>query len=176
MPCTLVALATTLELDDLARACHEAEVGYRTNARYVEAALARRPNAPGAGKLHEIFRGEVRVTLSELERAFLALLRWAGLPLPVTNRRAHGRYVDCRWPDRRLTVELDSYRYHHTRHAWEQDRRREREARARGDEFRRYTYRDVMEDQALMLDELRVLLTLESVGQERLGQAARASH
>ena len=28
-----------------------------------------------------------------------------------------------------LTVELDSYRYHHSRHAWEHDRRREREAR-----------------------------------------------
>ena len=84
-------------------------------------------------------RGDVQVTLSELERAFRERLRDAGLPLPKTNTPAHGRRVDCRWPDRRLTVELDSYRYHHSRHAWEQDRRREREARARGDEFRRYT-------------------------------------
>src|SRR5207247_2961603 len=35
---------------------------------------------------------------------------------------------------------LDSYRFHHSRHAWEQDRRRDREARARGDELRRYTW------------------------------------
>ena len=69
-----------------------------------------------------------------------------------------GRYVDCRWPDRRLTIELDSYRYHHTRHAWEQDRRRERQARARGDEFRRYTYGDVSEDAELVLRELEPLL------------------
>ena len=62
-----------------------------------------------------------------------------GLALPETNRVAGGRRVDCRWPERRLTVELDGYRYHRSRHAWEQDRRREREARARGDEFRRYT-------------------------------------
>ena len=81
-----------------------------------------------------------------------------GLPLPQTNKRAHGRRVDCRWPDRRLTVELDSYRYHRSRHAWEQDRRREREARARGDEFRRYTYGDVLESPRLMLAELRALL------------------
>jgi hypothetical protein len=48
--------------------------------------------------------------------------------------------------------------YHGSRHAWEEDRRREREARARGDEFRRYTYGDVVERPRLMLAELRVLL------------------
>jgi len=56
-------------------------------------------------------------------------------------------------------VELDSYRYHHTRHAWEQDRRRAREARARGDEFRRYTYGDVNGDRAQVLAEMRALLS-----------------
>ena len=66
--------------------------------------------------------------------------------------------VDCRWPEHALTVELDGYRYHHSRHAWEQDRRREREARSRGDEFRRYTYGDVCEDATLMLRELSALL------------------
>jgi len=40
----------------------------------------------------------------------------------------------------------------------EQDRGREREARARGDEFRRYTYGDVFERPALMMAELRALL------------------
>ena len=94
----------------------------------------------------------------ELERGFLELLREAGLPSPQTNRPAGGRRVDCRWPEQRLTVELDSYRYHHSRHAWEQDRRREREARARGDEFRRYNYGDVFERARLVRRELRELL------------------
>jgi hypothetical protein len=53
-----------------------------------------------------------------------------------------------------LTVELDGYRYHSSRHAWEQDRRREREAYARGDQFRRYTYGDVFEAPRPMLAEL----------------------
>ena len=79
--------------------------------------------------------------------------------LPITNRPAGGRRVDCRWPDRRLTVELDSYRYHRSPHSWEQDRRREREAHARGDAFRRYTYGDVFEDPQQMLRELRALLS-----------------
>jgi hypothetical protein len=41
----------------------------------------------------------------------------------------------------------------------EQDRRREREAYARGDHFRRYTYGDVFEDARPMLRELRALLS-----------------
>jgi hypothetical protein len=59
----------------------------------------------------------------------------------------------------RLTVELDGYRYHSSRHAWELDRRREREAYARGDDFRRYTYGDVFEDSAPMLAELGAVLS-----------------
>lgn len=102
-----------------------------------------------------MIHGDVPVSLSVLERRFLALLRDAGLRLPVTNRPAGGRRVDCRWPEHRLTVELDSYRYHSSRHAWEQDRRREREARARGDDFRRFTYGDVFESPGPMLRELR---------------------
>ncbi len=101
------------------------------------------------------------MSLSKLEASFIARLRNAGLPLPETNPLVDGRRVDCRWPEVRLTVELDGYRYHHTRHAWEQDRRREREARGRGDEFRRYTYSDVIEDPGPMLDDLHALLGLD---------------
>jgi hypothetical protein len=158
VPRTLADLAAILSLDALARACHEAGVLRGTTPRQVEAVLAKRPKTKGATNLREVLRGDAHVTLSKLERAFLRLLEEADLPLPQTNKRAHGRRVDCCWPDRRLTVELDSYRYHGSRHAWEQDRRREREARARGDEFRRYTYGDVLERPRLMLAELRALL------------------
>jgi very-short-patch-repair endonuclease len=155
---TLVDLASVLDEEQLARACHEAEVRHHTAPEHVEAILARRPNVPGAGKLRRVLRGDVKVSLSKLESAFLALLRKHRLALPETNRRAGGRRVDCRWPELRLTVELDSYRYHSSRYAWEQDRRRERQAHARGDQIRRYTYADVAEDPKPMLTELRGLL------------------
>jgi very-short-patch-repair endonuclease len=158
VPRTLVDLAAHLPLDALARACHEAGVIHDTTPRQVEAVLAKRPRVKGATRLRAVTSGDVQVTLSELERQFRERLRAAGLPLPKTNKPAHGRRVDCRWPDHRLTVELDSYRYHRSRHAWEQDRRREREARARGDEFRRYTYGDVLQSPRLMLAELSALL------------------
>ncbi len=157
VPRTLVDLAATLPLRALSRACHEAGVRYRTTPAEVEAVLARRPNSPGASKLRRIIRGEEQVTLSKLEARFLERLREAGLPLPETNRPAGGRRVDCRWPEQGLTVELDSYRYHASRHAWEEDRRRERQAYARGDEFRHYTWEDVFERPRPMMRELKDL-------------------
>jgi hypothetical protein len=156
---TLVDLAAELPSEDLARACHEAGVRYRVTPRDVSSVLAKRPNVRGVRKLQKIIDGDVRVTLSRLEARFLRLLRAEGLPLPVTNRPAGGRRVDCRWPAHRLTIELDGYRFHNSRHAWERDRGREREARARGDDFRRYTYADVEEHPALMLRELHTFFT-----------------
>jgi very-short-patch-repair endonuclease len=159
VPRTLVDLAKYLSLDALARACHEAGVRYGTTPKAVEAVLARRPTSPGAKKLRKVIHGDVHVTLSKLEAHFLELLRNADLPLPVTNRPAGSHRVDCRWPEHGLTVELDGYRFHNSRHSWEQDRHREREARARGDDFRRYTYGDVFDQPRLVLDEVRAFFS-----------------
>jgi very-short-patch-repair endonuclease len=158
VPRTLVDLAPVLPEEALARAVHEADVLHRVTPDAVERVLGRRHNWPGASRLRRVLWGEVPVTVSALESSFIARLRDARLPQPALNRRVDGRYVDCRWPDHRLTIELDGYRYHHTRHAWEQDRHREREARARGDEFRRYTWMDVNEDPEPMLADLHTLL------------------
>ena len=153
VPRTLVDLAAVLSEDELARACHEAGVRYRTTPSQVQAVLKTHPTAKGAAKLRRVMSGETKVTLSKLERRFLDLLRAHGLPLPVTNKPAGARRVDCRWPGRRLTVELDSFAFHNSRHSWEQSLVRERQARRRGDEFSRYGWRDV-EEPADMLREL----------------------
>jgi hypothetical protein len=109
---TLVDLAAVLSKDALARDVHEAGIRHGTTPAHVEAVLEGRRRSPGAGKLRAVLRGDVRVTLSKLEKRFLARLREIGRPLPRTNRPIGGRYLDCRWPDHHLTVELDSYTYH----------------------------------------------------------------
>jgi very-short-patch-repair endonuclease len=159
VPRTVVDLAAVLDPPDLARAFHEAVVRHRVKPTAVERVLSRRHNWPGARDLRRVIRGDEPVSLSKLESSFIAAVRRAGLPLPQTNVPAGAHRVDCRWPEHRLTVELDSYRFHHTRHAFEHDRQREREARARGDEFRRYTWFDVDEEPEPMLADLRALLT-----------------
>ena len=158
VPRTLVDLASSLTESALARACHEAGVLHRTTPAHVDAVLRHLPNAPGRATLERVLHGEVPVTLSRLESRFLKLLREAELSLPITNRVAGGHRVDCRWPEHRLTVELDSYRFHNSRYSWDKDRLREREARTRGDEFRRYAWTDVFENPDYMLEELRQLL------------------
>jgi very-short-patch-repair endonuclease len=158
----LVEVASVLSEYELGRACHEAGVRHRTTPADIESVLARRPTSPGAAKLRRILSGDERITLSALERRFLELLLAQDLPLPVTNRPAGGRRVDCRWPEQKLTVELDSYTYHSSRHAWEADRRRERAAYARGDDFRRFTRDDIFVRPRPMLRELGALLTQAS--------------
>jgi len=158
VPRTIIDVANSLEADDLALVVHEANVRYGTTPTQIEQVLERKPNAPGARKLRRVIHGDVPVTLSKLEAGFLDRLREEGLPLPITNRHASGRRVDCRWPEHHLTVELDSYRFHNSRHSWRRDREREREAYARGDQFRRYTWDDVFESPRPMLRELLGLL------------------
>jgi very-short-patch-repair endonuclease len=166
IPCTTVArtlvdLAACLPDHELGRAWHQARVLYRTEPEDVEAVLARRPNSKGAKELRAVLRGKP-IALSRLERAFIKLCKQHNLALPQTNTRVGGRFVDCRWPEHKLTVELDSYRYHSSRHAWEQDRKRERQARRRGDDFRRYTSEDVFGNQRPLLDELRPIVGCET--------------
>lgn len=158
IPRTLVDLAAVLDEEELGRAVHQAMVLYRAQPKAVEAVLKRRPNAKGAATLRSILRGDTRITLSRLESRFLEICKANALELPTTNKRIGGRYVDCRWPHRKLTVELDSYRYHSSRHAWEQDRKRERQARARGDDFRRFTWDDVTVDLRSLVSELRPII------------------
>ena len=157
VPRALVAAAAVLPVGELIGVCHEAGVKHRTTPRRVARVMP--DNAPGARRLRAVLTGEQQVTLSRLETAFGNLLEEHRLPRAITNKVASGRRVDCRWPEHGLTVELDSFTFHNTRQAWERDRRREREAYARGDQFRRYTWADVFEDPTLMLAELRGLLS-----------------
>jgi very-short-patch-repair endonuclease len=156
---TLVDLAAALSLGDLARAHHEARIHHRVHPSSVEAILRRVPNAPGAANIRAVVRGDAPALLSRLERRFRGILREQRLPLPVFNRPVGAHYVDCRWREHRLTVELDSYTFHQSRWAWERDQARDRETHARGDALRRFTWADVFEDQVYMLAELNRLLS-----------------
>jgi hypothetical protein len=110
VPRTLVDLAAVLGDEELARACHLAHVIYRVGPKQVEAVLDTMLRAKGAKRLKAILSGDTKVLLSHLERGFIAVLKAAGFPLPETNRYTDGHYVDCRWPDKLVTVELVSTR------------------------------------------------------------------
>jgi hypothetical protein len=151
VPRALLDLAPRTEPDELARMCHEAWVHHRTTPEHVEATIARNPHKPGAAKLRRAQCADV--TLSDLERGFVRLLEDHDLPLPRTNIDIEGDKVDCYWPEHELTVELHSYRYHATRHAFEEDL-----ARRRRSNHVPYSYGDVFERPRQTASEMRARL------------------
>ena len=94
-------------------------------------------------------RGAARLTgppdrsRSELERRFAALCRSAGIQEPEHNVRFAGLEVDFLWREQRLVVELDGWRYHRGRQAFEEDRARDRALARAGYRTLRFTHRQV---------------------------------
>jgi len=151
---TLLDIAPQIDDDLLGRYCHAAVVRHRLKPEAVARVAAKRGHPHGSSRLLRILSGDDPMLLSRLERAFLNILRDGRLQQPQTNRRMAEGYVDCRWPHLKLIVELDSYRFHGSRHAWERDRDRDRAARRRGEELLRYTPEDVFERGAEVLAEM----------------------
>jgi very-short-patch-repair endonuclease len=82
-------------------------------------------------------------TRSELEARFLALCRRHRLPEPEVNMRIGPFVVDFLWPEKALIVELDGYRAHGGRSAFEADRARDAEITALGFAVIRITWRQL---------------------------------
>lgn len=151
VPRVLLDLAPSLAPADLTRACHEAWVHHRVTPQMIEACIARNPTKPGAAKLRRALGADV--TLSELEAAFVDLVKRHDLPLPRTNIDVRGDKVDCHWPQYGLTIELHSYRFHASREAFEKDIVRRRRSRHVA-----FSYGDVVDRADATVAELRELL------------------
>lgn len=110
--------------------------------RRFESLLGRTNHHPGCAPLRKalrIYRPELAVLRSDLERDFRKLLRQTDLPLPSHNVNAGPYELDCYWPDHRFCVELDVYATHGSPRSFEEDRKRERELRKLGIEVERVT-------------------------------------
>jgi very-short-patch-repair endonuclease len=97
-------------------------------------------------------------TRSELETRFLALCRRHRLPKPEVNVPVGPFIVDFLWPGRRLIVELDGYRAHAGREAFEADRARDVELKSLGYDVIRFTWRGLRTDPVGVASTIRVLL------------------
>lgn len=99
----------------------------RVSESELVAAADRVPKRAGVAALRAELRreGGPQWTRSEAERRMLRLVREARLPRPVTNRRVEGWPADFLWQHQRLIVEVDGYRFHSHRAAFERDRKRD---------------------------------------------------
>ncbi|MBV8988373.1 MAG: DUF559 domain-containing protein, partial [Solirubrobacterales bacterium] len=149
---TLIDHAASADDAELGRALAEARVLGLVDDRELEAALERTGSRRGARALRALLRGESErgLTRSEAERVMLELVRDAGLPPPLLNAPLEGYTVDFLWPQSKLVVEVDGYRYHGHRAAFERDRRKDMTLLAAGFRVMRVTWRQ-LRDQPLLV-------------------------
>jgi very-short-patch-repair endonuclease len=97
-------------------------------------------------------------TRSELEALFLGLCARRRLPKPEVNVEVGPFIADFLWPGARLVVELDGYRAHGTRSAFESDRDRDVQLKLLGYDVVRLTWRQLTSQPAQVARALRRLL------------------
>jgi very-short-patch-repair endonuclease len=144
---TLIDLAG-LASEQLESALAQARVARLVNDRDLARAIDRSPRRRGVATLRrllELERGHAR-TRSEAERRFTALVHAARLPGPVANVRVSGYEVDFLWATARLVVEVDGYRYHGHRAAFERDRIRDQVLATSGYRVLRVTWRQLVDE------------------------------
>jgi very-short-patch-repair endonuclease len=160
---TIVDLAAILEGRALREAVQRAQDLRRFDPEDIQATLARTPRRPGTRRLQDLITllaPDKDNARSHLERLFLRLVRKARLPKPACNHEIAGRRRDFVWPQQRLVVEADGYRFHSSRQAKRRDNRRDRQLTALGWRPVRFTYEEIVFEPAEVAAEVAALLRL----------------
>jgi hypothetical protein len=141
---TLLDLAATgLRGRRLEAALDHAERALRIDWADVALLIERHPRRRGTPALRAVLAayapGTVE-TLSVLEEIVLELCDDHGLPRPQVNCVIEGKRRDFHWPGARLVVEADSYTWHRSPAALNDDRERDVELTLAGWTVLRFTY------------------------------------
>jgi predicted transcriptional regulator of viral defense system len=157
---TLLDLASSVPQRQLERALEQADRLDMLDMVEVDALLDRTSGHHGIGPLTARL-ADYRPTLetrSELELAFLALCREAGLPMPAVNVWVAEYEVDAFWAAEGVIVELDGYEFHRTRAAFERDRARDAALQLAGYRVLRVTARRLANEPGWVTAAIRALL------------------
>jgi hypothetical protein len=125
---TLLDLAEVVDMRQLIRAIEQAERLRRFDLMEIDRLLARSRGRHGSAPLRKALaemHGEPPQVRSDWERDFLDFCGEFALPRPELNVIVEGYEVDALWRDAKVIVELDSYAFHRSRQAFEEDRRRD---------------------------------------------------
>jgi len=158
---TLLDLAEVLTLDQLVQAIDNATGKRHLRPILMSSMLKESHGRRGLKPLKQallITRPQDVLTRSELERRALRLIRRHRLPTPEVNVRLHGYEVDLLWRHAHLVAELDGREHHDRDDAYERDTRRDTNLLARGWTTARFTWRQVVNDPAWVVDRLAAFL------------------
>ena len=141
---TLLDLAVRLDRPALERAINEADRRDLIDPERLRAKADGMTGRSGVRALRNALdRHTFTLTRSELERAFLGIVRRAGLPRPQTRAIVNGFEVDFFWPGFGLVVETDGLRYHRTTSQQARDRLRDQTHLRAGLTALRFTHHQV---------------------------------
>jgi len=145
IPCTtptrtLLDLAGVASENRLEEALDDALRRGLTSVRRLEwraEQLGRRPGLPMIRRLLAVRKDAGAVPQSVLETRLLRLLGRARLPRPICQYQVKERgrllaVVDAAYPDLKIAIEADGYRWHSSRARWEHDLNRSNELMRRG--------------------------------------------
>jgi hypothetical protein len=159
---TLLDLASTgLRGRALETALDRAELRCSMDFADLRRLLERHERRRGATRLAELLAryqpGSVD-TLSVLEDLVLDLCDRHAIPRPLVNAVIEGRRRDFTWPHARLVVEADSYTWHRSPAALDEDRARDVELSLAGYRVLRFTYAQVTKQRGYVVRALRHVL------------------
>jgi very-short-patch-repair endonuclease len=162
---TLIDCADVLDVEQLIALIHEAEVqgcDFTGLDELMAAANGRR----GIGRLRKArARFADGVAREGVERTFGRLVRRAGLPPGVRNRRVLGMQVDYLWPHLQLVVELDGVTFHRTPRKLTTDRARDRRLHLAGYAVLRFMHSDIEHRPDQVVADLRAALAMRAAAQ-----------
>jgi hypothetical protein len=164
---TLLDVAPYLDRLQLTRAIAAGQRSGRLHWGELTRLIAEGGGRPGVGRLRQAAdRADPRScdARSGIEVDLLAHCGAAKLPLPACNVLVQGHLVDFLWPERRVVIELDSYRFHSDPSAFERDRETTLALEAAGYRVQRVTERMLSRDPAAVIERLRRVLLDTSSG------------
>lgn len=141
---TLIDLQDQLTPHRLRRVVHRAEHLRLLDAGTLTPSPGRRSRALRAAA-QSLATHDPKITRTEIEERFLALVDHAGLPEPQVNTLLHGYEVDFLWPAHHLIAETDGAATHLTATAFETDRARDAALLLHGYRVVRFTWRQVID-------------------------------
>jgi very-short-patch-repair endonuclease len=152
---TLLDLSATLEVAQLRKAIERA---MRNGTYDHDAMLDLIPGRPTRKLRAALAQADPADVNSNLESDFLALCREHDLPRPEVNVWLGDRQVDFLWRERRVIVEVDSWKYHRGRYAFGDDRSKDVDLTLEGFTVLRFTDEDVAERPGTTAAKLRPLV------------------
>lgn len=149
----LLEIAPELSLDEFERAFDDGLTSGVMTLAAAQQTLARHRNRRGARRFALLAHPEheLQITRSQAEQLMKRLVRTSGLTPTRWNRRRGRIFPDLIYESEKVIVEIDGYRTHGTRRAFESDRARDAQLAAQGCIVLRFTWRQLTNEPELVI-------------------------